>query len=199
MSEKYCKHGKRKSYCKECVNQKRREHYQTHRDLEKSNSLVRYHINKQDPDFRKRRNARQRIFNADYMKRPEIREKQKVWSKTYRSKPNTHISRRLSYQVWFSLRHRLDGKKGKDGKHWQDLVGWSVEQLMAHLEAKFEPGMTWENYGGKSGWQIDHVVPRSWFNITSADCDEFRKCWTLDNLQPKWLSENASKGNRFAG
>ena len=59
--------------------------------------------------------------------------------------------------------------------------------------------MTWDNYGGDSGWQIDHVVPRSWFKIRAVGDDEFKRCWVLDNLQPKWLKDNASKGNRYAG
>ena len=70
---------------------------------------------------------------------------------------------------------------------------------MLHLESRFEDGMTWETYGGDSGWQIDHVVPRTWFDVTSAECDGFKQCWALENLQPKWLTDNASKGNRFAG
>jgi hypothetical protein len=61
--------------------------------------------------------------------------------------------------------------------------------------------MTWENYGRQdgTGWQIDHIVPKSWFKIKEAGDDEFRKCWALSNIQPMWHPENARKGNRFAG
>ena len=70
---------------------------------------------------------------------------------------------------------------------------------MKHLELKFEEEMNWDNYGGGSGWQIDHYTPRTWFDITSSDCEEFKECWKLSNLQPKWLVDNASKGNRYEG
>jgi hypothetical protein len=97
------------------------------------------------------------------------------------------------------LRLVLDKSDKKNGRHWQDLVGWSVEELMGHLEARFQPGMTWGNYGGDRGWQIDHIVPRNWFKIEAVGDEEFRRCWKLDNLQPRWLRDNAAKGNRYAG
>lgn len=29
--------------------------------------------------------------------------------------------------------------------------------------------------------------------------EQFRKCWALSNLQPKWETANLKKGNRFIG
>ena len=197
--EKYCSHGRVKSYCKECVNQRRREYYQIHKESDTTNSLARYHYNSQDPDFRSRRNARQREFAKEYTKRPETKVLLAAAHKRYVAKMSHRMSRRLSFQVWYSLRLVLNKSDKKNGRHWQDLVGWTTEQLMAHLEVKFTDGMTWDNYGGDSGWQIDHITPRTWFKIQAVGDDEFKKCWSLDNLQPKWLKDNASKGNRFSG
>lgn len=56
--------------------------------------------------------------------------------------------------------------------------------------------MSWENYGE---WHIDHIIPDSWFNYSSTEDDEFKKSWSLDNLQPMWGKENQSKGNKYAG
>ena len=187
------------SWCKECVRSHSKEYYAENRDKRRESSLSIYHRNHQDEDFRNRRNARQRIYSKDYVKRPESRILAREAHKRYLSKIEARISRRLSFQVWHSLRLVLDKSKKKNGRHWQDLVGWSVDQLMTHLESKFKPGMTWETYGGDTGWQIDHVIPKSWFKIQDSGDEEFCKCWALDNLQPKWLKDNASKGARYAG
>lgn len=43
-------------------------------------------------------------------------------------------------------------------------IGCSGEELKAHLESQFKPGMTWDNYGFGSGkWVIDHIRPISNF------------------------------------
>jgi hypothetical protein len=186
-------------WCKSCANKDRIRYYHSNQELEKSKSLTRYHCNSSDLEFRTARNARQRKFAKEYTKRPETRVLIAAAHKRYMSKMENRISRRVSFQVWYSLRLVLDKSNKKNGKHWQDLVGWSTEQLIPHLEAKFTDGMTWDNYGGESGWQIDHITPRTWFKIQAVGDDEFKKCWALENLQPKWLKDNASKGNRFAG
>ena len=75
------------------------------------------------------------------------------------------------------------------------IVGYSLDELMIHLESLFEEGMTWENYGD---WHIDHRIPKSWFNFETINDPEFIKCWDLNNLKPMWASENIAKGNKFS-
>ena len=88
--------------------------------------------------------------------------------------------------------HSLKGKKA--GRKWKELVGYTIENLMAHLEKQFDDKMTWENYGK---WHIDHIIPRSHFNYEKAENPEFKKCWALKNLQPMWAIENFRKGNKI--
>jgi hypothetical protein len=81
-------------------------------------------------------------------------------------------------------------------------LDFSIPQLKAHLEARFLPGMSWDNYGRKSGircWHIDHVTPDSWFDYSSPQDRSFKECWSLDNLQPKWEDENLKKSNKYIG
>jgi hypothetical protein len=54
--------------------------------------------------------------------------------------------------------------------------------------------MTWKNYGK---WHIDHIRPISSFKITGIDCEDFKKCWSLSNLQPLWAFDNLSKGTKL--
>jgi molybdopterin converting factor small subunit len=84
----------------------------------------------------------------------------------------------------------------KNRRSWQTMVGYTVLELKEHLEKQFKEGMSWNNYTNK-GWHIDHIRPVSSFNITSPDCEEFKKCWALENLQPLWAHENHVKSNKW--
>lgn len=53
--------------------------------------------------------------------------------------------------------------------------------------------MNWENYA--IYWQIDHIVPISAFNYNSIYDEEFKMCWSLENLQPLENSVNIGKHN----
>jgi hypothetical protein len=99
------------------------------------------------------------------------------------------LDRNMSQNIWQVL------KKKKNYRKWQDLVGYTVEDLMKHLESKFASEMSWDNYG--IYWEIDHIIPRSHFKYTSPEDEEFKKCWSLDNLQPLEKVKNRLKGNKL--
>jgi hypothetical protein len=73
-----------------------------------------------------------------------------------------------------------------------DLLGYSKESLMAHLERQFSRGMTWENYGE---WHIDHITPLASFGVIVGGGSEFRAAWALANLRPLWASDNIRKSD----
>lgn len=75
-----------------------------------------------------------------------------------------------------------------------DLLGYSIEKLMIHLEALFTVGMTWDNYGE---WHVDHKIPMNSFQFESTDDIEFKECWKLSNLQPLWGPDNLTKGTKL--
>lgn len=89
---------------------------------------------------------------------------------------------------------RISLKDGKGGRSWERLVGYSITELMAHLEKKFKPGMNWSNQGK---WHIDHIIPVSAFNFTKSEDMDFKRCWALSNLQPLWAIENIKKNARL--
>lgn len=78
--------------------------------------------------------------------------------------------------------------------HYFDILKYSPENLIEHLEGKFKDGMTWDNYGE---WHVDHIKPISSFKITEIGDNEFMSCWSLDNLQPLWGEENIRKSNKL--
>ena len=54
--------------------------------------------------------------------------------------------------------------------------------------------MSWDNYGE---WHIDHIIPVSSFSFDNVDSEDFKKCWSLTNLQPLWSYENIKKSNKL--
>ena len=70
-----------------------------------------------------------------------------------------------------------------------ELLGCSPEQLKAHLEKQFQPGMSWANYGL---WHIDHKKPFA----RATDEKSVREIAHYTNLQPLWAEENLRKGSR---
>ena len=79
-------------------------------------------------------------------------------------------------------------------KHYFDILKYTPEDLIQHLEKQFTGNMTWENYGE---WHVDHKKPITSFNFQEMGDDEFMKCWSLDNLQPLWGEENIRKSNKI--
>ena len=79
-------------------------------------------------------------------------------------------------------------------KHYFDILKYTPEDLIQHLEKQFTSDMTWENYGE---WHVDHKKPITSFNFQEMGDDEFMKCWSLDNLQPLWEEENIRKSNKI--
>jgi len=75
-----------------------------------------------------------------------------------------------------------------------DVLQYTPEQLIVHLEKQFTERITWENYGE---WHVDHKQPISSFNIQEMGDSEFMKCWSLENLQPMWGEENIRKSNKI--
>ena len=100
---------------------------------------------------------------------------------------------RLNASMAAGIRHSLH-KGAKGGRKWESLAGYTVTDLIRHLEQKFLPGMSWENYGE---WEIDHIIPLSAHNFETPEDPDFSRAWALSNLQPLWKIENITKSNRL--
>jgi hypothetical protein len=120
------------------------------------------------------------------------------WRKSKREYEKTRKSKDPVYKLVGNFRTAiytvLKENNVKKFGHYFDILGYSQENLINHLENQFDDKMSWENYGK---WHVDHKLPITFFNFTSIEDEEFKKCWSLDNLQPMWGSENISKSNRI--
>lgn len=102
-----------------------------------------------------------------------------------------------AYRILQNLRVRISNVirgRTKSASSMQ-LIGCTKEELKAHLEKQFLPGMTWENYG-PFGWHCDHVAPCASFRM--EDPEEQRKCFSFKNLQPLWWIDNIRKKDKIA-
>lgn len=102
------------------------------------------------------------------------------------SNPSERMRRNMAVRIWRMLKGQRRSQGGIS------RLPYTLRELMAHLESRFRPGMSWENYGS---WHVDHIIPCAAFDLT--DEDQFQLCWSLANLQPLWAAENCSKGARF--
>ena len=133
-------------------------------------------INKQKKEWQEKNKKRYRKYRNEWHKKKK------------QIDPKFHLDSNMAIFVGQSLK----GKKA--GRKWESLTGYSIDELMTHLEKQFDKKMNWDNYG--SYWWIDHRKPRSLFNYTKPEDLEFKECWSLENLQPMEKIANIKKGNR---
>jgi hypothetical protein len=200
--------GKPYNQCLDCENQKRRERDELNRKAvrevgRRSREKNRDQTNQRareryanDSGFRERQQARGRANwrNPEYIEgvkrwREANRQRIRDLYKGYRENdPHFRLSSNLRNRIYGVIRSRGHRKS----KHTQEMLGCSYAELIAHLESKFQPGMTWENYG-REGWHVDHVIP-----LASAKTEE--EIYRLNhytNLQPLWAKDNLSKSDRL--
>lgn len=140
---------------------------------------------------------------------PEINKKAK---KKYRRRkretdPIFRLRSNISRHIGYALKQN---GSSKNGISFIKNLPYSFDELKLHIEALFEPWMSWENqgrYGAKEWddndpstwkWQLDHIRPHSTFYYETIDCDEFKNCWSLSNLRPLSAKQNNLDGTRRA-
>lgn len=104
--------------------------------------------------------------------------------------PMVEVRKRLAVFCCSAIARCLRNKTDRTAA----ILGYSVEELRAHLEKHFEAGMSWNNYGkGCNEWSIDHSRPISSFPMTTT----LAEINALENLRPMWHRENCAKKNKW--
>lgn len=135
----------------------------------------------------------QNAYRRQHPPYEESKARAKVYNRQYvREKSKTDLNFRLRRALRVRIHDILKGQQ-KAGSAIRDL-GCTWEELKAHLESLFQPGMTWDNWG-LHGWHIDHKTPLAAFDL--SDPDQFKKAVHYTNLQPLWARENQIKGARL--
>lgn len=184
-NSKSCKDGKHPQ-CKECKKQSDRSRYEKKKE---------YICEKQRDRYAKKAEYEREKAKERYKKsvsteegRKRVRKIKNDWAyNRARSDP----SYRISKSIGSSIRNQVK----KNGIHKFKYLGYTCDELMSHLEKQFTSKMSWDNYG--SYWHIDHITPKSSFNIKEAGDSEFMACWCLSNLRPLEAIENLKKSSKI--
>jgi membrane-associated HD superfamily phosphohydrolase len=140
---------------------------------------------KQNKEHRKQYLKEYREKNID-----KIREVKRNYERTRKSKyPLYKLISNFRTAIYQVLKESNVEKNG----HYFDILQYTPDELIFHLENQFKDGMTWDNYGE---WHVDHIKAIASYNIQEIGDSEFMECWSLENLQPLWGEENIRKGSR---
>ena len=163
---------------------------------------MRKYESKPETKQRKRKNyenwyEQNKEHRKDYLKEyrekniDRIREVKRNYEKTRKhNDPLYKLINNFRTAIYQVLKENNIQKNG----HYFEILKYSPEQLIEHLESQFADGMNWDNYGV---WHLDHILPITSFKIQEIGDEEFMKCWSLSNLQPMWGEDNIRKSNKI--
>lgn len=130
--------------------------------------------------------------------------KQKIeYQKDNKEKIKKHRNYRYKIDLKYNLTNKirriiaLSLKGNKAGRHWEDLVGYTLSDLIEHLKKTMPEGYCWQDYI-EGRLHIDHKIPISAFHFSKPGHPDFQRCWTLKNLQLLPAEENMIKGNKLS-
>lgn len=142
--------------------------------------------------FRKKNPEKVKEYNQRWKeKNPE------AYSKSRRASENKRLATlkgKLCKNISRGLARTL--RNGKQGKHWESILGYTYKQLKQRLTKTMPAGYEWDDYmNGKL--HVDHKIPILVFNFDKIEDTDFKKCWALRNLQLLPALENISKGAKL--
>ena len=113
--------------------------------------------------WRKNNKDKVKIHGDNYRKKNKdnIRERKRVYCENKRKSDELF---RLKENIRVLIKSSFLNKNHKKKSKTVDILGLTIENFKQHLESKFEPWMTWVNYGRYNGtpnygWDIDHIIP----------------------------------------
>lgn len=195
-SEEYCQRIKKqvKEYSKK-NKEKIKDYHKKYYEENREKYLERERNRGPRLDRLRPKRVKKKVPRLDRLRLKRVKKKVPVKKHIFMS----YVEKKVHANVSRNMRYSFKGNGlSKDGRKWEDLVGYTRKELMDHLESLFVDGMNWDNYG-KFGWHIDHKIPKCNFRFSSADDPKFKKCWGLDNLQPLWAKQNWGKPKIVVG
>lgn len=132
----------------------------------------------------------------------ELKEYQKNYRKNNKEKIKEYYKTKYKTDIQYKLKndylHLVERviRNQKTTPKEEEILGCDYQTFRSHIESKFDKEMNWDNYGVK-GWQIDHIIPISSFDLT--DIEQVKKCFNYKNSQPLWAKENKRKFDLLCG
>ena len=164
------------------------EYYQKNREEKRAKTKKYYHENKEiraakDKEYYQKNRERILIEKKEYYQKNK--ERINKYKKNYEANdPNNKLFRSLRAGLWRTFK---TGNLAKN-KRTFEILGYSQEDFIKRmaLSLKRLNRISKTNYKKSdigSVLHLEHIVPKSEFNIKSADDPELRRCWSLDNLR----------------
>lgn len=193
--------------CKPCVRSRNKAYYLSDPGKSAAQRATAYQKNRGDLlQYRKDHYQATRDVRLSVMKahretnREAVRKRSREWVRNNRVKVNAYYRNKLKTDPDFRKKEALRGllrasllRMGtpKESRTCE-LLGYTAAQLGQRMEAQFQRGMDWSNYGE---WQIDHKIPVAHFKGRG----EFRAhvVNALCNLQPLWAADNLKKRDKL--
>jgi len=158
-------------------------YYENNRDKHKQSMKLWY---KKNSEKAKEIRKRWRENNPE-----KIRKTRRNWERDMR---RTNLKYNLSRKICDAIYKSL--KRGTKDNHWETLVGYTLNDLIKRLKRTMPRGYSWQDYfEGKL--HVDHIIPISAFNFDKPEHTDFKRCWTLSNLQLLPAKENLIKHNKL--
>ena len=137
-------------------------------------------------DYRSADPEKWREYRANYYanNREKMLEYHRQWrKKRVAENPAYKLACRMRCRIAYAMNGRGQIKRSST----QEMIGCSWEFLRDFIAAKFQPGMSFENYGE---WHVDHIIPLA----SAQDEAELIRLFHYKNLQPLWAEDNRKKG-----
>jgi hypothetical protein len=117
-----------------------------------------------------------------------------------KAEPEKPPRKKRSVHWGHSFQIKLNAWIKGTGQDLEPVLGYSRDDLVAHLERQFSRGMRWENYAGHRPfktkdkvWVVDHIVPKRLFRK-----EDVAAAFAITNLRPLWMAHNLQKnGQRY--
>lgn len=133
---------------------------------------------------------------CDPVRKERYYRRQVEWQKQKAAtNPSFAIYQRILVQMNRAMQKHLAGRNVTSRSKIVQLLGCEWSEFVRHIEAQFQPGMTWQNHG-RSGWHFDHIRPLSSFDLT--DDKQLAEGCHFTNVQPLWAADNIRKAGKIA-
>lgn len=138
-----------------------------------------------------------KVLAAQRARRPgpttESRAYHRKWEREHPDRTRLYQERRaLPMRLRTRIRYAFQQKLNKRPGQTEALIGCTIAEAKAHIEAQFVNGMSWAN---RSSFVIDHHVPVAAFNLRDPEEAAQAFCWR--NLRPITQHENQHKAAKL--
>lgn len=174
--------------CKEACRKYRLEN----RDKINAQKMTYYHADR-DKHLEQRRTSYQKHKKKRNAESAEYRMKNKDKINEYFvNRRKTDLKFKMSTYMRNMLNRVLNRSYNDKTNNTVQMLGYTCDELISHIEILFTDGMTWDNYGE---WHIDHIVPLS--VLIDNGLTNPSDVNALPNLQPLWAIDNLTKGAKI--